>query len=359
MRWRNTIIVVLLGIGAVLSSGQVAQGSTPRPIIYSKTVWKQPFDGKVSGGLFATSEGAKWQLTDHPGDREPSVSRDGSTIVFVRDGDLYAMAADGSALRQLTIGPEIDELPQVSPNGGVVLFIRRTTAQTPGDLFTIPLAGGQQQALAPFPGEDREASFSPDGRVIVFVRSLPVSGSAATNEELFSVHPDGSGLTRLTRTPNDESRPHYFARGIVFNRRKSPSGGEGGIYAMRRNGTRVRAVLASKPRFVEPIKAVSPNGRLLVFSASSGGTWVKRLVGPTRRSLRPRRLAGWTAEHLVFSPDGRRIAGAFENTSSEISPFYVLTSINLRTGISQGEGESWEPEETGPTQTSVGSLIAW
>jgi hypothetical protein len=126
---------------------------------------------------------------------------------------------------------------------------------------------------------------------------------------------------------------------------------------MRRNGTRVRAVLTWKPRFEGRIQAVSPNGRLLVFSTT--GTWVKRLVGPTRRSLRPRRLAGWTAEHLVFSPDGRMVAGAFANNSSEVAPFYVLSSIDVFTGFDQALGESWEPEEPGPIQTSVSSRIAW
>ncbi|MGN6587161.1 MAG: TolB family protein, partial [Solirubrobacterales bacterium] len=188
--------------------------------------------------MFATSGGQKQQLTDHPGDREPDVSADGSTIVFVRDGNIYAMAADGSGQRQLTSGPEFDELPQVSPDGSLVLFVRRADSQAPGDLYTVPLAGGAPHALAPFPGEDCEASFSAEGKTIVFVRSLPVSDSAKTNEELFSVHPDGSGLARLTRTPTDESRPHYFARGIVFNRSKSPSGGRAGIFAMRGNGTR-------------------------------------------------------------------------------------------------------------------------
>lgn len=358
---RYAIVIALFSIGACLFSG-TAGASTARPIVYSKTSWEwtDPEGERhivTWGGLFATRDGLKYQLTTDPRDQQPSVSRDGSTIVFVRAGDLYAMAADGSGQRQLTSGSELDELPQVSPDGSLVLFVRRAGNQTPGDLYTVPLAGGVPHALAPYPGEDREASFSAEGRAIVFVRSLPVSGDAGTNEELFSVRPDGSGLARLTRTPTDETRPHYFARGIVFNRGRSVSGGRAGIYAMRRNGTRVRALITWKPRSGGQIKAVSPNGRLLVFSTT--GTWVKRLVGPTRRSLRPRRLATWTAEHLVFSPDGRMIAGAFANNSSEVAPFFVLSSIDVFTGRGQSLGESWEPEEPGPVQTSIGPRIAW
>jgi dipeptidyl aminopeptidase/acylaminoacyl peptidase len=358
---RCAIVIALFSISACLFSA-TADASMARPIVYSKTSWEWTGpEGErhivTRGGLFAARDDLKHQLTTDPRDQQPSVSRDGSTIVFVRGGDLYAMAADGSGQRQLTNGSEFDELPQVSPDGSLVLFIRRADMQAPGDLYTVPLGGGAPHALAPYPGEDREASFSAEGKAIVFVRGLPVSGSAEINEELFSVRPDGSGLARLTRTSNDESRPHYFAKGIVFNRRKSASGGRTGIYAMRRNGTRVKAVLTWKSRFQGLIQAVSPNGRLLVLSTT--GTWVKRLVGPTRRSLRPRRLAGWTAEHLVFSPDGRMVAGAFANNSSEVAPFYVLSSIDVFTGFGQAVGESWEPEEPGPIQTSVGSWIAW
>jgi dipeptidyl aminopeptidase/acylaminoacyl peptidase len=359
---RGTIVIVLLALLGCFQLAAVAEAATTRPIVYGKTQWEwagPEGDREIRqwGGLYVTRGGQMRQLTDHAVDREPNVSRDGSTIVFVRKGDLYAMSSDGSDQRQLTGGSELDELPQISPDGSLVLFVRRSELQAPGNLYTVPLAGGESWSVAPFPGDDREAGFSPDGKTIVFVRSLTVPGTVGINDELFSVRPDGTGLTRLTRTAQDELHPRYFSRGIVFDRRRTVGGGPAAIYTIRRDGTRARAVLSW--RVGASTQAVSPNGRMLVFSSPARGTWVKGLVGPTRRSLRPRRLAGWTAEHLVFSPDGRRVAGAFCNTSSEVAPFYVLSSIDVFTSFSQSEGESWEPEETGPVQTSVGSRIAW
>lgn len=359
---RGTIVIVLFALFGCSQLAAVARAATIRPIVYGKIQreWVGP-EGEREirqwGGLYATQGGHARQLTNHAGDREPDVSRDGATVVFVRDGDLYAMNFDGSAQRQLTDGAELDELPQISPDGLYVLFVRRAARESPGDLYTVSLTGGSPRALTSWSGDDREAAFSPDGKVIVFVRSLPVPGAVEINDEVFSIRPNGTGLVQLTRTAQDELRPHYFARGIVFNRRKTAGGGPAAIYAMRRDGTQARAVLSWR-RGVN-VKAVAPNGRLLVFSALANGTWIKRLAGPTRRSLRPRRLAGWTAEHLVFSPDGHRIAGAFANTSSEVAPFYVLSSIDVFTGVSRGEGETWEPEETGPVQKGVGSRIAW
>ncbi|HEX6456314.1 MAG TPA: hypothetical protein VF009_07325 [Solirubrobacterales bacterium] len=360
---RGTIAIVLFSVLFCLFA-QAASASPTRPIIYSKTswAWTGPEGERhivTWGGLFATSNGNRRQLTYDPADREPNVSRDGSMIVFIRRGDLFSMRSDGSDLHQLTAGRELDEFPQISPAGRLVLFIRRSVGEGPGDLYTVSLEGGEPKPFAPSPEDDEEPAFAPDGKAIVFVRSLPKAGAPGTNEELFSIRPDGTGLTRLTRTAQDEHRPHYCARGIVFNRDKSASGDRAGIYVVRRNGTRVRAVLTWKSRFEARVQAVSPNGRLLVFSTLTHGTWVKRMVGPTRRSLRPRRLDVETAEQLVFSPDGRMVAGAFANASSEVAPFFVLSSINVFTGRSRSEGESWEAEEPGPVQTSVGSRISW
>jgi hypothetical protein len=61
----------------------------------------------------------------------------------------------------------------------------------------------------------------------------------------------------------------------------------------------------------------------------------------------------------VFSPDGRRVAGTFANASSEVSPFYVLASIDVSTGLGQGAIETWEAEEPNPVQTSIGSALGW
>jgi hypothetical protein len=356
-----TIVLTLLAL-AVSFVAQPASASTRRPIVYSKVSWE--WTGREGerhtvsrGGLFATANGVQRQLTDDPRDYEPSVARDGSTIVFVRGGDLYAMSADGSGLRQLTAGPELDERPQISPSGRYVLFVRRLDRESPGDLYTVSLTGEKPKALAPGPQEDGEASFSLDGRIIIFVRALPVRNSARANEELFSVRPDGSGLTRLTRTPEDELHPHYYARGIVFNRRRTAKGGPAAIDVMRRDGSGAKAILSW--RLGAPIQAVSPNGRMLVFGLLARGVWKKRLVGPTPRSLRPHRLTRTNSEYLVFSPDGRRVAGAFTNTSSEVAPFSSLFSVDVRTGRDRFEGESWEAEEPGPVQTSVDPRIAW
>jgi Tol biopolymer transport system component len=357
---RNASTLALLFLLGSLLLATAAPAATSRPLIYGKTFSEWPGEGQPRrewGGLYAAGGGEPRQLTDHPGDKEPNVSRSGEEIVFVREGDSYAMNADGSDQRQLTSGPDLDERPQISRGipGAYVLFTRRPAPGEPRHLFTVYLTGGEPRQLTSGSSDDFEASFSPDGRLIVFVRGLPgpAGGELDGNAELFSIRPSTEGLTRLTHTPRDELRPRYSARGIVFQRRNaihSPLY----LFAMRRDGSDVKPLVRRKGN--SRVGAVSPDGRLLLFN--SNGIWKKRLLRSGSWS-RAHRLTSGGSENLVFSPDGRRVAGTFANTSSEVSPFYLLTSIDVSTGRGQGAVETWEAEEPNPVQTSIGPVLGW
>jgi Tol biopolymer transport system component len=359
MRRNATTALALLALLGCLLVASAASAAEPRPLIYSKTQSEWPGEGQPQrewGGLYA-AVGEHRQLTFHPGDREPNVSRSGEKIVFVRDGDIYAINADGSDQRRLTSGPDLDERPQITPAipGSYVLFTRRGALGDPRHLFTVYLTGGAPRQLTSGQGDDFEPSFSPDGRLIVFVRGLPgpAGGESDGNAELFSIRPSTDGLTRLTRTPRDELRPRYVTHGIVFQRRDAihtPLA----IFSIPRYGGKARPLVRRKSN--SRVGAVSPDGRLLLFN--SNGLWKKRLL-PSGHWLRAHRLYSSASENLVFSPDGRRVAGTFANTSSEVAPFYLLTSIDVATGIGQGAIETWEREEPGPVQTSIGPALGW
>ena len=94
------------------------------------------------GGLYAVKDGHLNQLTEDPGDTEPSFSPDGRAILFSRAGDIFTVRADGSGLRRLTSGTTLDTAPVVSPNGRVVVFERRAANGAPADLYTVGSNGG-------------------------------------------------------------------------------------------------------------------------------------------------------------------------------------------------------------------------
>jgi Tol biopolymer transport system component len=307
---------------------------------------------KTEGGLFAVKDGRLNQLTEDPTDTEPSFSPDGRAIIFSRGGDLYTVRADGSGLRRLTAGVELDSAPEVSPNGRVVVFERRAGADLPADLYTVGANGGAAKALAATADDEHEASFSPDGHAIVYVRSTAEPG-AGTADDLYSVRPSGAARARLTRTAVDEFDPRYFAGGIVYSRGESgtEASAYADVYTMRRNGRKAKALVAgSGSAYVED---VTREGRLLLFRRDRG-LWVKR-IGPGR-ARKLSELPDGSRTNGVFSSDGRRVAAFIEAEGRE-----QLSSIDVSTRAASELAEGFEPDgESGEGGTSViGPVITW
>src|SRR5689334_12616092 len=76
----------------------------------------------------------------------------------------------------------------VSPDGKTNVF------HLLGDLYTLPISGGKATRITSGMGFDQSPRFSPDGKEIVFV------SDRSGGENLWLVHPDGSGLKQLTNT---------------------------------------------------------------------------------------------------------------------------------------------------------------
>jgi Tol biopolymer transport system component len=312
------------------------------------------------GGLYAARNGRFNQLTENPADQEPAFSRDGHTIVFIREGDLYTMRADGSGQRDLTAGPEVDSHPSLSPNGRFVLFERSAAgAGEQRDLYTIGVGGGNLHALTSTPDDDHEASFSPDGRAIIFVRTVTEAGGG-TQDDLYSIRPGGTGLGRLTHTAQlDEFAPRYTVSGIAFSGGHSGSGSEAyaDIFTMRRDGRKVQKLVAGAGSAY--IEDVSPNGRLLLFRRDQG-LWVKALPTGQAVASRARKLADvadGSTTNAVFSSTGQEIA-AFIATKSATETEQTLTAISVATGRQRALAEGFS-SLYGSVTTTIGPVIAW
>ena len=308
------LALALAAVAALLVPSVASAASSGGAVVFSRVVTKtvtetvkdaegkpvKDAEGKeetkvkttVEGGLFAVKDGHLNQLTEDPTDTEPSFSPDSRAIVFSRAGDIFSVRADGSGLRRVTSGAEIDTAPSVAPNGRYVLFERRANEGAPADLYTVSLNGGATKALTSSADDDHEASFSADGKLIVFVHSVAETGGG-TADDLYSVRPNGAGLTRLTKTGRvDEWDPRYFAGGIVYSRGQSGEDASAfaDIYTMRRDGRKAKALVAGAgSAYVED---VSPDGHTLIFRRDQG-LWVKRIgpAAPGQAEPAARRLA--------------------------------------------------------------------
>lgn len=104
---------------------------------------------------------------------EPSVSADGSRIVFGVDSqataEIWIINADGSGARQLTDDNLLDQAPAISPDGSRVVWNQHSPAEmfTDRDLWTMGSDGSGQQLFYDGGNEERSSQFTPDGQTIV------------------------------------------------------------------------------------------------------------------------------------------------------------------------------------------------
>ena len=148
----------------------------------------------------------------------PQWSADGRWIVFgagnfflarVRPGQIMMVKPDGSEARPLTTGPGNAGFPSWSPDGKQVVY--RFWADKAAGLRIVNVADGAPRSLTS--GYDNFPGWSPKGDRIVFSR--------LANDEfhIYSIAPDGTGLTQLTNAPGDDSHPAWSADGdyILFS----------------------------------------------------------------------------------------------------------------------------------------------
>jgi Tol biopolymer transport system component len=144
-------------------------------------------------------------------------SPDGETVVYSShrndQWDLYAVTVEGLETTQLTNDPADDYAPRWSPNGAQVAFMRgRLEGNLPRDqVYVMQADGSMQQALSPARLDSFSAGWSPTGDRLVFVGQVPVRNDLP-EWELFTVRPDGSDLSRLTRTKGEEFDPEWGVR---------------------------------------------------------------------------------------------------------------------------------------------------
>jgi Tol biopolymer transport system component len=370
------LALALAAVAALLVPSVASAASSGGAVVFSRVVTKtvtetvkdaegkpvKDAEGKeetkvkttVEGGLVAVKDGHQNQLTEDPTDTEPSFSPDSRAIVFSRAGDVFSVRADGSGLRRVTSGPEIDTAPSVAPNGRYVLFERRANQGAPADLYTVSLNGGATKALTSSADDDHEASFSGDGKLIVFVHSVSVTGGG-TADDLYSVRPSGAGLKRLTKTGRtDEWDPRYFAGGIVYSRGQSGEDASAfaDIYTMQRDGRKAKALVAGAgSAYVED---VSPDGHLLIFRRDQG-LWVKKIGRGAAGKLS--QLPDGSRTSSVLSSDGERVA-AFVEAEGRTK----LMEIYVSDGSSKELAEGVVPSESTPTSgtvTTLGPVITW
>jgi Tol biopolymer transport system component len=245
------------------------------PALAGRILFHAEVDGTSQIFTVAPDGRALRQLTHDEGDSvDGDWSPDGGRIVYEYDRpdeagcEIRIMNADGRGARDLaTKATACDLEPSFTPDGKRIVFVRYFEREDRERIMSMNLSGGDPRRIGGHLG-DTDPNVSPDGRTVTFVRPKREHELQA----LFAVGMDGRGLRQLTPYTDEISLKHAW----------SPDGER---VAVTTNADHVR------PEESANVVALSPDGRAREPITRFTG-------GPAGRN-------GYLGS---YSPDGRHIA---------------------------------------------------
>ena len=172
-------------------------------------------------GLFVADASGKNEhaLPHRESEYSPTLTPDGKWIVFTSErsgqSDIYRMHPDGSGLEQLTDDPAFDDQGALSPDGKSLAFIS-TRGEGFANLWLLDIASHKYTNLTTSRSGNFRPSWSPDGRWIAFSSDrdanpgrFPGQWEHLQSTGIYLIHPDGTGLRRLTKAGGVAGSPSW------------------------------------------------------------------------------------------------------------------------------------------------------
>lgn len=198
-------------------------------------------------------------------------------------------------------------------------------------------------------GDDDERD-QPARQQAVQASKLPATQSNriafSADGDIIAINPDGTGRVPLTSTDDEiESNVAWAPDG----RRLAFVRGDGGVYVMYTDGTKIKRIVEPRPEVEGP--AWSPDGRKVAFGAAAGSTFAIYVVNADGTGLDRvfRAKTGWVGDP-DWSPDGKRLAFRLDPTEhGGETDLYVMNadgskSRRITSAVGDEGGPDWSKD---------------
>jgi serine/threonine-protein kinase len=286
------------------------------------------------------------------GDREvdfaPAWAPDGKSLYFASDRGgtmgLWRIGIDESTGRAIgmpePVASGVDvamDLPQVSRDGSALIFRSKLESVNPASIAFDRAAAriGAVTLLQHRTGTLVPTDVSPDGRWIALSNELD------RQQDIFIMHPDGTGLTRLTDDAARDWMPRFTPDGqsLTFY---SNLRGKYDAYSIRLDGSG-RTQLTDIPPGIA-FSMFAPDGKRLLSTVIPHGAVIGSAPWPvTRKTARmlDTRVPGGEVGPSYWSKTGRWLAGYVLDSAGEATGLGVIDTVTWRASRLNDDGHSY------------------
>lgn len=213
----------------------------------------------------ADSDGFNPRMLVKPGHvlMSPAWSPDGRKLAYVSfEGNraaIYEQDINSGARRILSKFPGINGAPSWSPDGSKLALVLTQTGHP--KIYILDIASKHLERITDGLGLDTEPSWAPDGKSIIF------TSDRGGSPQIYRIYTDNKNIQRVTFSGSYNARASFTGDGnsIVMLHK------EGDMFSIAQqelNSQRV-TVLTQFGRHDSP--SIAPNGKMVVYGASSGG----------------------------------------------------------------------------------------